>query len=217
MDFSEDIADYNKQLHQNDELYGEIHSVFKRVTGGGGGVLGMSSTTSLAELGRTLATIRSTSLDAVNKRFTAKKTLVELRLKEIQAKNGELDGDTVELGRSILKEVVSTRQQFAVIQHTQKTSEAKNLLDQRIQHELETGNIKTTANEKAMKYDFQKVVQLSYDQTKKEIVATNKKTGEIISDYPKDRIPKMKVLRVENEQAITNTGINLPLYKAETK
>ena len=49
--------------------------------------MGMSHTRDIAEVGKTLSSIRGTSLSAVNQRFAARK-VAELKMKEKQIENG---------------------------------------------------------------------------------------------------------------------------------
>lgn len=215
IDFSEDLPAFDHHGRMTETLYGECHDIFKRVSGGSSGVMGMSSTTSIAEMGKTLASIRSTAIDLTNKKFQAKKSLVEMRMKQAQLENGDIIGsDDQTMARNIVREVLNAKMGKTPQANAEAADISRKLLDQRLETEMNQGNIILTANERAMKYDFNQVVEYAYKQDTKEIVAIHKETKQLIPDYPKDRIPRTRVTKVEGEQAITTNGLNLPLYKA---
>ncbi len=220
LDFSGDLKAFDDHLSKNEELYEEVHGVFKRMTDKGSGVMGMSHTRDIAEVGKTLSSIRSTSLSAVNQRFAARKGVAELKMKEKQIENGKRDNeDSIQVARSLLREITEERISSSrariqengngsIIPDNQITSnkKGKEQLRNRIQEDVSNGVIKPTANEKAMKYDFKGVVKYMYDTKGDKVVAVDKTTNCQIDDYPAERIPRMKVIRVEGDKAVMNNG-----------
>ena len=224
LDFSSDLRAFDDHIRKNEELYEEIHGVFKRVSGGGSGVMGLGHTRDIAEVGKTLSSIRSAGLSGVNQRFAAKKSVVELKMKEKQIENGQANlEDSVSVARAMLRQISEERIDAArkgtPIQEKQTTQNGadKARLRERIDHELESGSIKTTANERAMKYDFQGKVDYAYDTSREKIVAVEKGSSRTISDYPEERIPRMQVIKVENGQAITSSGSNIQVIDSGAK
>ncbi len=219
VDLTEDLDEFTENIKKGEELYNEVHGLFKRVSGSNSGVMGMSSTTSLAELSRSMSAIRSSNIDAVNKRFMAKKTIIELKMKQDSMNNGEQNMDQIQLAKSLIQEVISSRMNLLPpstpqnLEYSLSREEELKRLDDRVNKEIQSGNVKITANENAMKYDFMNVVDFQYDVKSEKIVPVNNKSGTIIPDYPQDRIPRMSIVRVEANQAISNSGMVLPIYK----
>lgn len=224
LDFSSDLRAFDEHLQKNEDLYEEVHGVFKRVSGGGSGVMGLGHTRDIAEMGKTLSSIRSTGLSAVNQRFAAKKSVVELKMKEKQIENGQANlEDSVGVARAMLRQlseerIDANRKGVPVPERAPSQNDADRArLRERINHELETGAIKTTANERAMKYDFQGTVDYAYDASKEKIVAVEKGSTKPIADYPEERIPRMQVIKVEKGQAITSNGSNIQVIDSGAK
>lgn len=223
LDFSGDLKAFDDHLSKNEELYEEVHGVFKRMTDKGSGVMGMSHTRDIAEVGKTLSSIRGTSLSAVNQRFSARKGVAEMKMKEKQIENGKRDTeDSIEVARSLLREITEERistsrariNNNGIIEESNKVinKKGKEQLRNRIQEDMTNGVIKTTANERAMKYDFKGVVKYAYDTKTENVIAIDKTTNQPIDEYPLERIPRMKIIRVEGDKAIMNNGSVIDVF-----
>ena len=215
LNFSDDLNAFDLNGKLNENLYDDLYAVFKRVSGGGAGVMGFGQTRDIAELGRTLSSVRSAGMQLTNQKFAAKKNIVELKIKQATMDRGSDMEENRDLARAIVRELRENEQSHGSRPAPPPRLTDKAMLHQRIESEMAGGTIKLTSNESAMKYDYKGVVEYAYDDRQKVIVAVEKGTLTPIKGYPAERIPKMKIIKAEKGQAITNTGMNLPIISSK--
>jgi len=226
IDLSEDISAFDDHLLKNEMLYDEVHDVFKRTSGGGAGVMGMGQTRDLAEMGKTLSSIRSTGIQGVNQRFAAKKSVIELRMKKAAMDKGTDFEENIDVARALLRTIqverVEQRRNGGSDQPSNDVSArddsvGKAKLRERVQSKLDTGVITITPNERAMKYDYQDRVAYAFDNTTSKVVAIVKAASKPIQDYPTERIPKIRIVKKDGNTATTSTGEELPVITTTKK
>lgn len=198
--FEEDFQAFNNQLDKNEELYEEVHDLYAQATGGEGATFKMMR--DVSEVSKTLASIRATSIEAVNKRFQMKRSVADLEQKKKQ--NEKEDSNAAEIARAAIMAIRSDLALSKPITTSAKSNAmGKDKLKERINSEL-NNNIKLSDNDKAMKYAY-KGVEVVYNKQKNKYMAIAK-GGELIENYPQDRIPDTKIVKEENGFVITNGG-----------
>lgn len=214
--FLDDLSSFNEQIEKNEELYGEVHKLLSQTNGSSyfsGGVR------NVAELGRTLASIRSTGIEAVNKRFQAKRSLADMEHKKKQLDIDKESSSNIETARLMLQTLHEEERARLLHEKGRPTPQRGNTvedadqLEKRVSKALEEGNLNLTRNDKAMKHAF-KGVTYAYDVTNEEFVARSK-TGEILEDFPRERVPYKKVIQLEEGAALCDNGDRIPLINGE--
>jgi hypothetical protein len=227
--FEDDLRAFDDHINKNEGLYNELHDVFKRTTSGS---MAFGATRDIAELGRTLSSVRSTGIEAVNKRFNAKRSVIELKQKAAMLKKDVENGAETAIVKALLHELRHGESYKDIPQpfgsgSTQSenrapTSDAaRAALDSRVQTELDSGSIKLTNNDKAMKYDFQKDVdgqsvggvEYAYNESISALCAVSRSDGKMIHDYPLERIPRLKIVKITDAGAITDNGQTIKVIK----
>jgi len=212
IDFTDDINSFDKQIMDNEKLYEEVHTIFEKIVQSTtkGGIMGqVHQIKDIAEIGKTLASVRSTSIQGVNQRFTAKKTISELKMKRETIDRNIENGDEISLARSLVKAINEEKQSLR--NSSKSSNNEREKLDKVISENISKGNIKLTKNDMAMKYDFNGIVDYVYDSERDIFLAKNKQTGEIIQNYPLERIPKMRVVEQNGSYVITDNGLKIEI------
>lgn len=218
--FKDDIQRFDDQIKLNDDLYNEIHSLFKKVNGGGGAVgRPIAPIRDVAELAKSLSSIRGTSIEANNKKISAKRIVADLSMKKIL--KGQNTEDTENAVKEVMRELNrqlndgKPRDLKKGLLGADTPLNDEQLLEERIRKETESGSMKINGNERAMKYDF-KGVDYAYDQESGRVVATTKNTGEVIPDYPKDRLPNCGgASKKDGNDMIMEDGSRIAILKDE--
>lgn len=209
--FFEDIEKFDHHIEKTEELYEEVHKHMKEATSVSGikynARSGIGVNSEISELGKTLSQIRSTGIDATYKRSQTKKAAADVFLK---SRDQEMNNNkSNEVAREFLELIHDNLKSQVQPQKTVKRSEQSQLED-RVNRKLKRGEIQLTQNDKAMKYDFNGV-SYGLSMKDKETIVVRDHDGNIIPDYPKERIPKMSLVKVEDGQATMDTGVVLPL------
>lgn len=202
--FLSDLGAFDEQIEKNEDLYNQLHGLLNVSTGNSAYMGGVRNA---AELGRTLASIRSTGIEAVNKRFQAKRSLADMEQKKKQLDIDKDNASTLETARLMLQAIHEedrARLTQGIISTQKKEFVDTSALDRRVDEALNTGGINLTRNDKAMKHAHRGVT-FKYDAEQAEFVAFSK-DGQIIDDYPKERIPYKKVIKAEDGVAVCDNG-----------
>jgi hypothetical protein len=201
--FEEDINSFKDQKNKNENLYDEIHKLYKMILGDDESP-SYKNLRDLSEISKTLSSIRGTSIEAANKLFQAKLAISNLELKKTQ-KNDE-SKSSEDLARSIVAMIRSdSKERVAQKTDTQSTKD----LDKRISSSLDNGEITLTENDKAMRY-AQKHINFVYNKHKKLIQATLD-DGSVLEDYPRNRMPQGKIVDQKAGEVTLSTGIKLKI------
>jgi hypothetical protein len=201
--FEEDILAFDDQIKKTEELYTEVHGLYAEATSGDGGAP-FKMLRDVSEIAKTLSSIRSSTIDGINKRFQAKRSISDLEQKKSQAADENMN--MAEIARATVSAIRSELNlQKPVKSEIPKTSGVdKSALEKRVNGELTSEGIKLTENDKVMKYAF-KGIEIVYNKKKKKFMALAK-TGELLEDYPTDRVPDQKVVKEENGYVYTVAG-----------
>jgi hypothetical protein len=198
--FEDDLIAFDEQVIKTEELYNEVHDAYKQVTGGDGASFKMMRDAS--ELAKTLSSIRSTSIDAINKRFQMKRSVSDLEQKKQQLHKD--DQNAAEIARAtvmaIRNSVNKNPDKYINSSDDMNTEE----LNVRLKSAIDNKEITLSDNEKAMKYDFEGA-EIVYNKASSRFMAITK-SGEVVETYPQERVIDREIAREEDGFAITASG-----------
>ena len=196
-DYFSDVLDMMyDNVEKTEELYDEVHEKFSNNQPTG---FSLGSTRSSTEIIKALSDIRATSVASTTALFNAKRYVVEL---EIKKKNQIVEEDKAQTDRDFIRTALeeiknnSKSTSFEINKKTGKNSEIS-ILDNIIKEKMNSGEIKLTSNEKAMKYDFNNEVEPVYDTSTESIKAVKRGTKEVVTDYPLERFQIDTISRVD--------------------
>jgi len=211
--FIDDIKLFDKNIDENEKLYEELHNMMNKLSSSS--LYSGGKIRDIADIGKTLSSIRATNIEAINKKIMAKKTVADIELKKMQLDNDTDNSDFSRLAREMIKTIytenVGNTKPFDVAPtYSEANYSEKDIheLDKRVKKELEEGNIKLTKNDKAMKYSLTGV-NYKYDVNNDRVLVYDKVTGELIEDYPEERIPFKKKLKEDDKYAYFENGFKL--------
>lgn len=207
--FKEDIDEMDIQYEESKKLYDEIHELFTSTTGGD--YVPTRNLRDISELTKALSTTRSLCVDIINKRNGMKKTLVDIVSKR---KGNESENDVIsETARKIVECVNAQSVADAVRNATVKsdgtrtvkpavnqiinhTQDESNLLDNAINDALKKGKITMTKNDECIAIaDY---IVPKFDQETKQIVAVDRRNGQVVEGFPKERLPEGNITNIED-------------------
>ena len=217
-EYFDDVLDLFYTINEkNEQLYEEIHKTFtdNQPTGF---TLGTSKST--VDLTRTLSDLRANSIQSATALLNAKKTVAELELKKkAQSVEEEKVNNDKEYIRSVISEINSMQENkrketparnllksenrnTVDIMDDLKRQKEKEILEENIKKQMETGNIALTKNEKAMKYDFNGEAEVVYDLESNSVKAVKKGTSFELPDYPVERGQVGEITRIEQDEGM---------------
>lgn len=225
--FTEDIVEMDNQLNESKKLYNEIHDLFAQTTGGE--YVPTRSLRDIAEITKSLISARTLCADIVNKRTAIKKIVADNLSKK---KGNTTENDIVnETARKIVESVnaqtiskaVSNMKVLptgeviskpSVDQTKSSTSKEEALLERSINDALNSGKIVMTKNDKLISVSGH--VETQYDDINKKFIAVDSRTGDIIPDFPEERLPNSKVAFIENGKAKLTSGETVKVFGEES-
>lgn len=200
--FDDTLSLFYDNIQKNEELYKEIHNLFENNSPTG---FSLGAGKNTIELGKVLATIRATAIQANTALFNAKKAVTELELKK-DSQNAERDSEEQqkEFVRLAMEEISNNKNRFNNKQNT--VSDSEDILDNVIEKKIKNGEISLTKNEKAMKYDYNNEVDVVYDMSSESVRAVKKGTLIELEDYPIERAQIDQITKVDGNKAYTKDG-----------
>jgi hypothetical protein len=205
--FDSDITAFDDQIVKTEQLYDEVHNLYNELTGGQNSSVGLRSMGAASEMAKTLSSVRSTAIDAVAKRFTAKRQIADMVLKKTQ--NEQSSENMESFAREMLGAIRSQTPNITVqangkASSNELTQEEREILDRRIEEEMSKDRIAFSANDRVMKDSF-RGVEICYNKKKRHFVAMTK-SGDTIDDFPQSRIGDKTITREEDGYAIASGG-----------
>lgn len=197
--FEEDLDAFDDQIVKTEDLYEEVHDVYMQATSGEGSTFKMMR--DVSELAKTLSAIRSTSIDAINKRFQMKKSVSEIEQKKMQL-NKENE-NAAEIARATIMAIRNSIDNSNIKPST-TSEESKEKFNDRIKNAVINNELNLTSNDKAMKYDF-KGSEIGFRKKDSKFIAILK-NGEVVDDYPQERVLDRNIIKEEDGYVITTTG-----------
>jgi len=194
IDFNEQIERFKDHDKQSQELYDTFKQVFDiGITRTKNSLSFSGGLRDLSEAAKSLSSIRGDAISATNHTFNAKMKIAEYHLKKDRSDKDNDDVATAALLMRNLTESIHKNRQSIVDggRHGKgnvDTSTAK--LKERVNADMSSGAIKLSNNDLSMKYDFKNSVSYAYDKANEIMVVLNVQTGEIIPNYPLERIPE---------------------------
>lgn len=214
--FKEDLESLDNEVVEADKIYGEIHKLWDNLTGQ---EYLPRNIKDVAELAKTMVSARTYKAQTINNRISLKKTIADMNYRNNGG--GELEG--AEQANATARQIINLiRQEGANITQPKpvvdkRTAEGKKraqeeeILAKTIEERLKTGEIKLGKNDKLVGTNEHIVVR--YDNSKEEFVGVDNRTGKVIPDFPKDRLPDPKNLnKVNNSAAIMNDGSEIKMF-----
>lgn len=215
--FKEDLECLDNEVVEADKIYGEIHKLWDNLTGN---EYLPRNIKDVAELAKTMVSARTYKAQAINNRISLKKTIADMNYRNNGG--GELEG--AEQANATARQIINLiRQEGSGISATQKsiadkrTSEGKKraqeeeLLAKTIEERINSGDIKLGKNDKLVGTNEHVVIR--YDASIEDFVGVDNRTGKIIKDFPKDRLPDTKELsKVGKDVAVMQDGNEIKLF-----
>ena len=206
--FHEDLVALDGEVEEADNLYNEIHSLYTNLTGGE--YIPNKNLRDIAELAKTMVSTRSYHADAVNKRIALKKLIVDVNFRN----NGGIDETGNEAIQATARQIVAMVKQetFNSKPKPKPKQEQKEteLLEKNIQSKLDSGELVMGVNDNLV--GTSEYVVSRYDKSKERFVAVDSRTGEIIENFPEDRLPSGKINKTTNESVTLFNGDEIKLY-----
>jgi hypothetical protein len=205
--FETDLNEMSRQLNSAESLYNDLFSVYTNFTGGK--YVSMKSPRDIAEIAKALVAMRSLCSDTAFKRHQIRKNLSDIVHKSDP--HGEyVEEDLIkETARTILNEVRGYMDDTVVLNKRRKGNDSfsdleKEELNLKVDNFIRNGDIKLSKNDKLIGVsDF---VEYQYDNKDKEFVAIDARSGAIIKDFPKERLPKSSISLMVDKKVITDSG-----------
>lgn len=215
--FKEDLECLDNEVVEADKIYGEIHKLWDNLTGNDYLPRNIKD---VAELAKTMVSARTYKAQAINNRISLKKTIADMNYRNNGG--GELEG--AEQANATARQIINLiRQEGSGISAPQKpiadkrTSEGKKraqeeeLLAKTIEERINSGDIKLGKNDKLVGTNEHVVIR--YDTSIEDFVGVDNRTGKIIKDFPKDRLPDTKELsKVGKDVVVMQNGNEIKLF-----
>lgn len=202
--FHEDLVSLDKELVIANDLYNEVHGLYSNLTGGD---YVPRNIRDIAELAKTVVSARQYYLQVAEKRINLKKTISDINFKQ----NGGDEATTDELANNTARAIVALVKQDLIEEGTIIKKKPTKLipsksdidkLDEIVEDKISKGEIAMSKNDKLVGTNDHAVIR--YDKKSDQFVAVDNRTGNIIPDFPEDRLPK-----IENISKITKDRITM--------
>lgn len=215
--FKEDLESLDNEIVEADNIYNEVHKLWDNLTGQ---EYLPRNIKDVAEVAKTMVSARTYKAQTINNRIALKKTIADMNYRN----NGGGDLEGAEQANATARQIINLiRQENGLTdvvkpQTTDKrTSEGKkraqeeDMLAKTIEERLSSGDIVLGKNDKLVGTNEHVVIR--YDNESESFVGVDNRTGKIIKDFPKDRLPDSKNLnKVNKEVAIMNDGNEIKLF-----
>jgi hypothetical protein len=169
----------------------------------------MKSPRDIAEVAKALVQLRSLCSDTAFKRHQIRKNL-----SDIVYRSGDNDNDNENLiketARIIINELHGNYLKEAPKQINTTTNDEVKKLDDTVKKYISRGDIQLSTNDKLI--GLNNHIQYKYDRKNDEFIAVDERNGRIVQNFPKERLPDVKVVRVTKDEIITATGDSYELY-----
>lgn len=219
--FLEDLQALDEEIKIADNVYNEIHGLYVNLTGGE--YVPTRNLRDIAELAKNMISARSYHADVVNKRIALKKTIVDLKFRA----NGGIDENSSEMITNYARQIVSTVRQEAMNDSSfskpkdyrsvdKRTSEGKKqnkeelLLEKALEEKIKSGEIVLGKNDKLVGTNDYIVTR--FDTSSNKMVAVDSRNGNIITDFPENRLPESKISRKDEEAVTLFDGSEIKIY-----
>jgi len=214
----DDIKSHDDNIKESEDLYKDMKSESDAIKRAGIKGAGFDR----SKLFENMVRLRIGISDMLNKKSSVNKHASDLILKK---RTAGIDADnTVQLARDVIK-LMQTETETHTARHSRAMnhmntedgsddSEAMAILDGRIKSEMDSGLMKLTSNEKAMKHAFKdEGVEVVYDAEEQDFKARSKKSGEVLpyTEFPRSRIPEYRILETKDGFVITEDGSKIPV------
>jgi hypothetical protein len=202
--FEEDISEMTNQLVSGEDLYERLFDVYDSLTSGK--YSNIKSPRDIAEIAKALVQIRSLCSDAAFKRHQIRKNLSDIVYRKT---DDEIKEDNVlDVARAIINEVRNLENNNNLNKPTEKskvlTDDVRKQLDSKVQRYIKSGDITLSTNDKLI--GSSEHIQFKFNKNKEKFVAIDGRTGNVISDFPKERLPDNKISKYTNHEVITKNG-----------
>jgi len=215
--FKEDLESLDTEVKEADKIYGEIHKLWDNLTSQ---EYLPRNIKDVAELAKTMVSARTYKAQAINNRISLKKTISDMNYRNNGG--GELEG--TEQANATARQIINLiRQEGAAVTPSKpsvvdkrtvegkKRAQEEDLLAKTIEERLSSGEIKMGKNDKLVGTNEHVVIR--YDASAEEFVGVDNRTGKVIPDFPKDRLPDPKSLtKVSQTAAIMQDGGEVKLF-----
>jgi hypothetical protein len=209
--FEEDISELTNQLTMNEALYKDFYGVYKDLTGGR--YTNIKSPRDIAEIAKALVQLRSLCSDTTFKRHQVRKNLSDIVYRsgdEIADKENLIK----ETARIIINEVRNNDYESRLKESNKLSQtvndEVKKKLDDKVKKFISNGDIKLSTNDKLIGVNDH--IQYKYDKKHDNFIAVDERNGRIITNFPKERLPDTKIVRINKDKIITTSGDSYEIY-----
>ena len=215
--FKEDLESLDNEIVEADNIYNEVHKLWDNLTGQ---EYLPRNIKDVAEVAKTMVSARTYKAQTINNRIALKKTIADMNYRN----NGGGDLEGAEQANATARQIINLIRQENGLTETikpqttdKRTAEGKkraqeeDMLAKTIEERLSSGDIVLGKNDKLVGTNEHVVIR--YDNESESFVGVDNRTGKIIKDFPKDRLPDSKNLnKVNKEVAIMNDGNEIKLF-----
>jgi hypothetical protein len=212
--FETDLVEMSKQLNSAEKLYNNLYEVYSNLTGGK--YVSMKSPRDIAEIAKALVQMRSLCSDTAFKRHQIRKNLSDIVYKNNPQSQSMEEDFIKDTARTILNEVrtymdnVNGGNRTNIENGRNVPEDIKEQLNFKVDHYIKNGDIKLSKNDRLI--GISNHVEFQYDKGKDSFIAIDERNGEIIDNFPQERLPKSNISRVLDSEVITNSGDSYKIF-----
>lgn len=216
--FKEDLESLDKEVEEAGVLYDKFSNLYNQIVGQ---EYITRSVRDVAELSKSMVSARSYRAQAINNRIALKKTIADLNFRSksgIDAEGTDASmmaaRQVINLVRKELGDVSISSAPKTIDKRTvegKKRFEEENKLEDVLNKKIASGEIAMSANDNLVGINDHAVIR--YDKKTESFVGVDNRTGNIIPDFPKSRLPSNDALeKVGKTSAVLENGEEIKLF-----
>lgn len=216
--FKEDLESLDKEVEEAGVLYDKFSNLYNQIVGQ---EYITRSVRDVAELSKSMVSARSYRAQAINNRIALKKTIADLNFRS----KGGIDAEGTEASMLAARQVINlvrkemngaldTSSPKVLDKRTtegKKRAEEENKLEDVLNKKISSGEISMSANDNLVGTNDHVVIR--YDRKSESFVGVDNRTGNIIPNFPKSRLPNAESIdRVGKNSAVLDNGEEVKLF-----
>lgn len=216
--FKEDLESLDKEVDEATVLYDKFSNLYNQIVNQ---EYITRSVRDVAELSKSMVSARSYRAQAINNRIALKKTIADLNFRSksgIDAEGTDASmmaaRQVINLVRKELGDVSISSAPKTIDKRTvegKKRFEEENKLEDVLNKKIASGEIAMSANDNLVGINDHTVIR--YDKKTESFVGVDNRTGNIIPDFPKSRLPSNDALeKVGKTSAVLENGEEIKLF-----
>ena len=217
--FKEDLESLDKEVEEAGALYDKFSNLYNQIVGQ---EYITRSVRDVAELSKSMVSARSYRAQAINNRIALKKTIADLNFRS----KGGIDTEGSEASLMAARQVINlvrkeigepignTMAPKTIDKRTnegKKRAEEESKLEDVLNKKISSGEISMSKNDNLVGTNDHVVIR--YDKNTESFVGVDNRTGDIIPNFPKSRLPDAESLsKVNRNSAVLESGEEIKLF-----